>query len=307
MSGVLTGEILDGVEIGNVTISVTEIFVAVFAFFAVTVLTRMMQRALEDQVLPQTRLDAGVRNSIKAGVGYAGVALATLIAIALLGLDLSNLAIIFGALSVGIGFGLQGVVNNFVSGMILLVERPIKAGDWIQIGKHEGFVRRINVRATEIETWTRASVIIPNSELLSGALTNMTHKDQYGRVDVNVRVAYGSDVDQVMTILRDCLEAHPRILNFPELSVVFLGFGESSLDFQARGFISSVVWRLFVQSDLLVEIYRRFNEAGIEVPLPQRDLHLKDIDRLETMLGGRTEPPAAEFPRPATDGAQEKA
>ena len=303
----LTSRLLSGIEIGNVTISVTEIFVAVFAFFAAIVLTRMMQRALEDQILPQTRLDAGVRNSIKVGVGYAGIALAALIAFALLGLDLSNLAIIAGALSVGIGFGLQSIVNNFVSGMILLVERPIKAGDWIQIGEHEGFVRRISVRATEIETFTRASVIIPNSELLSGALTNLTHKDQYGRVDVNVGVAYGSDVEQVMTILRECLEAHPRILNFPESSVVFLGFGDSSLDFQARGFISSIVWRIFVQSDLLVEIYRRLNEAGIEIPFPQRDLHLKDIDRLEAVLADRPRPPEPSAPRPPTDGAQEKA
>ncbi len=303
----LTSRLLSGIEIGNVTISITEIFVAVFAFFAAIVLTRMAQRALEDQILPQTRLDAGVRNSIKVGVGYAGIALAALIAFALLGLDLSNLAIIAGALSVGIGFGLQSIVNNFVSGMILLVERPIKAGDWIQIGEHEGFVRRISVRATEIETFTKASVIIPNSELLSGALTNMTHKDQYGRVDVSVGVAYGSDVDQVMTILQEALEAHPRILKFPESSVVFLGFGDSSLDFQARGFIGSIIWRIFVQSDLLVDIYRRLNEAGIEIPFPQRDLHLKDIDRLEAALADRPRPPEPSATRPPIDGAQEKA
>ena len=303
----LTVRLLSGVKIGNVTISIADILIAVFAFLAAIVLTRMAQRALEDQILPHTRLDVGVRNSIKAGIGYAGIALAALIAFALLGLDLSNIAIIAGALSVGIGFGLQSVVNNFVSGMILLVERPIKAGDWIQIGEHEGFVRRISVRATEIETFTRASVIIPNSELLSGSLTNLTHKDQYGRVDVNVGVAYGSDVDQVMAILRECLDAHPQILNFPESSVVFLGFGDSSLDFQARGFISSIVWRIFVQSDLLVDIYRRLNDAGIEIPFPQRDLHLKDIDRLEAALANRPRPPESPAPRPPTDGAREKA
>ncbi len=303
----LTGQILSGFTVGNVTVSVIDILIAVFAFLAAIVLTRMVQRGLEEQILPNTRLDTGVQNSIKVGVGYAGIALAALIAFALIGLDLSNLAIIAGALSVGIGFGLQSIVNNFVSGMILLVERPIKAGDWIQIGEHEGFVRRISVRATEIETFTRASVIIPNSELLSGALTNMTHKDQYGRVDVSVGVAYGSDVDQVMKILRESLVSHPQILNFPESSVVFLGFGESSLDFQARGFISSIVWRLFVASDLLVDIYRRLNEAGIEIPFPQRDLHLKDIDRLEAALGNRAEAPKPSRERPAADGAGQEA
>ncbi len=303
----LSNRILSGFEVGAVTISIADILLAFFAFFAAIVATRMVQRGLEEQVLPHTRLDIGVRNSIKTGIGYVGIALAAVIAIALLGLDLSNLAIIAGALSVGIGFGLQGVTNNFVSGMILLVERPVKAGDWIRIAEHEGFVRRINVRATEIETFTRASVIIPNSELLSGALTNMTHKDQYGRVDVDVGVAYGSDVDQVMSILQECLDAHPRILRYPESSVVFLGFGESSLDFQARGFIDSVVWRLFVRSDLLVAINRRFQEAGIEIPFPQRDLHIKDIDRLEAALTNRPPPAATPPARPSADDAGEEA
>ncbi len=302
----LTGQFLSGFKIGNVTISIADILVAFFAFLAAIVLTRMVQRGLEEQVLPHTRLDIGVRNSIKTGIGYIGIALAALIAIALLGLDLSNLAIIAGALSVGIGFGLQSVVNNFVSGMIILVERPIKSGDWIVVGGHEGFVRRINVRATEIETFERASIIIPNSEVLSAALINLTHKNQYGRVDVNVGVAYGSDADQVMTILRECLDAHPQVLRIPEPSVVFLGFGESSLDFQARGFIDHIVRRIFVRSDLLTEIYRRFNEAGIEIPFPQRDLHLKDIDRLEAVLANRPEPPAAKPRRRSTDGADEK-
>ncbi len=282
-----TSKALTGLTFGSITISITDIALGLLAFLLVVLATRMLQRVLEDQVLPQTRLDIGVRNSVKAGIGYLGITIAALIAISVVGLDLSNLAIIAGALSVGIGFGLQTIVNNFVSGLILLVERPVKAGDWIMTGGHEGFVKRINVRATEIETFQRASVIIPNSELLSSALINWTHKDHYGRVEIDVGVAYGSDVDQVMKILQDCLDQHAKILSVPESSVIFMSFGESSLDFQARGFIANVLYRPFVASELRVAIYRAFAEAGIEIPFPQRDLHLKDIDQLRKGLAGR--------------------
>ena len=282
-----TGKALTGITFGSITISLTDIGLGLFAFLLVILGTRMLQRVLEDQVLPQTRLDIGVRNSVKAGIGYLGITIAALIAISVVGLDLSNLAIIAGALSVGIGFGLQTIVNNFVSGLILLVERPVKAGDWIMAGGHEGFVKRINVRATEIETFQRASVIIPNSELLSSSLINWTHKDNYGRVEVDVGVAYGSDVDRVLEILETCVKEHPRILTVPEPSVIFVNFGESSLDFQARGFIANVLYRPFVASDLRVAVNKAFAEAGIEIPFPQRDLHLKDMEQLQQTLAGR--------------------
>jgi len=300
-----TRQALTGVEVGNITVSVTDIVVAAIAFLLVVLGTRMIQHALEQKVLPHTRLDIGVRNSVKAGFGYLGVTVAAVLAISALGLDLSNLAIIAGALSVGIGFGLQTIVNNFVSGLILLIERPIKAGDWIVIGEHEGFVKRINVRATEIETFRRASVIIPNSELLSSAVVNWTHKDQYGRVEVPVGVAYGSDVEQVMRILLDCLRAHPKILKVPEPFVVFMSFGESSLDFEARGYIDSVIWRAIVGSDLRVAIYKALAAARIEIPFPQRDLHIKDLEALRAAIDrgeGRSEAASGEDPAQAGDG-----
>jgi small-conductance mechanosensitive channel len=231
---------------------------------------------MTERIFPQTGLDAGVRNSLSAGFGYVGIAIAAMLAVSALGLDLANIALIAGALSVGIGFGLQNIVNNFVSGLILLIERPIKVGDWINVGGHEGHVKQINVRATEIETFQRASVIVPNSELLSTAVINWTHKDSYGRAEVSVGVAYGSDVEKVIKILRACLDGHKEILTWPEPSVIFQNFGDSSLDFTVRGYIANVELRIFVQSELRVAIDRAFAEAGIEIPFPQRDVHIKN-------------------------------
>ena len=294
----------EGIKVGNVTISLGDIFAGLVVFAVALVLTRMLQRVLTERVLPETNLDTGVQHSLAAGVGYVGVALAAAIAISTIGLDLSNLAIIAGALSVGIGFGLQTVVNNFVSGLILLIERPIKVGDWIIASGHEGYVRRINVRATELETFQRASVIIPNSELISSSVINWTHKNKLGRVEVPVGVAYGTDVDLVIETLMDCLRADERVLNWPEPFVLFQGFGDSALDFEARGFIADVEWVVVIASDLRIAITRAFQEKGIEIPFPQRDLHLKDIDKLTDALGG---PPArplgpetAPGPAPAT-------
>ena len=286
-----TSKALLGFTIGNVTVSITDIAVAILIFLVVTALTRGLRRVMTERVFPQTGLDAGVRNSLSAGIGYIGIAIAAILAVSALGLDLANIALIAGALSVGIGFGLQNIVNNFVSGLILLIERPIKVGDWIIVGGHEGHVKQINVRATEIETFQRASVIVPNSELLSTAVINWTHKDRYGRAEVTVGVAYGSDVEKVMQILRACLDAHEDILDWPEPSVLFQNFGDSSLDFVVRGHIANVERRIFVQSELRVLINRALAEAGIEIPFPQRDVHIKNLDQIKGSLRG-TDPAA---------------
>ncbi|TQV83526.1 mechanosensitive ion channel family protein [Denitrobaculum tricleocarpae] len=285
--------VLRGVKIGSVTISPGDVLVAIVVFLVILLVTRFLQRLLSEQVLPNTRMDSGVQNSLTAGTGYIGLTIAATLAITTLGLDLSNIAIIAGALSVGIGFGLQNIVNNFVSGLILLIERPIKVGDWIVIGGNEGFVKSIKVRATEIETFQRASIIIPNSELVSNAVTNWTHKDRYGRVEVVVGVAYGSDVDKVMDILMTCLKEHEKIMTWPEPQVIFQDFADSSLNFEARGFIAQVELRVPVGSQLRIAINRAFVEAGIEIPFPQRDVNIKDIDRLENAIANRssTQPP----------------
>jgi small-conductance mechanosensitive channel len=275
----------EGIQIGGLTISAGDIAVAILVFVVMLAITRWFQRVLEDRVFPQTSLDIGVRHSLKTVTGYVGLTLAVFMAIAALGIDLSNLALIAGALSVGIGFGLQSVVNNFVSGLILLAERPVTVGDWVVVGQHQGYVKRINVRATEIQTFQRSSVIIPNSEMVSGALVNWTHKDTYARVDIKVGVAYGSDTEKVRDILLKCAHDHPRANAWPEPFVLFQNFGESSLDFELRFFIGQADEVFRIGSDVRFAIDKGFRENGITIPFPQRDLHIQDIDRLADLMG----------------------
>ncbi len=285
--------LFSGFRIGNVKISLGEIVTAVIVFLVVVAITRMLQRTLNEKVFPRTRFDMGVRHSLSMALGYVGFAIAALIGINALGLDLSNLAIIAGALSVGIGFGLQAIVNNFVSGLILLVERPVKVGDWVIVGSYEGTVKRISVRATEIETFDRQSVIIPNSELISSAVGNWTHKDRLCRVIIDIGVAYGSDTTRVREVLLQCASENPHVLKQPPPYVVFRNFGDSSLDFQLRCFLSDVDHFLRVPSDLRFAIDEAFREAGIEIPFPQRDLHVKSVGNLPESLAAPEAPPPA--------------
>ncbi len=269
-----TAGVLTEFQVGSVRISIVDIVLAVLVFFLAMAGVRFLQRQLSERLLEQTGLPSGVRHSLNAGLGYAGVIVAVLLSISVTGVDLSNLALVASALSVGIGFGLQNVVNNFVSGLILLAERPVKVGDWVRVGNHEGIVKKIQFRATELETWQRASVIIPNAEIVSTSVVNLTHRDQYGRVEVGVGVAYDSDVQKVREILLDVARKNERVSEFPAPGVVFRDFGESSLDFELRCFTSNVMGRLGVGSDLRFEIERRLREAGVEIPFPQRVVHL---------------------------------
>ncbi len=276
-----TLQILSGFQLGNIRISILDIFLAITVFFLAMVVARFLQRQLSVRLLERTNLPSGISHSLNAGFGYAGVIVAALLSISVTGIDLSNLALVASALSVGIGFGLQNVVNNFVSGLILLVERPIKVGDWVRVGNDEGIVKRIQFRATELETWQRASVIIPNAEIISTSVTNLTHRDQYGRVEVGVGVAYGSNVQKVREILLDVAEKNEQVSDFPEPNVIFRDFGSSSLDFELRCYTPDVMSRLRVASDLRFKIERRLREEGIEIPFPQRVVHLMNPQEID--------------------------
>lgn len=264
-----------GFKIGQFTFSLFNLGAAILIFVVLMAVTRFIQRVLSEQVLPQTTLDAGIQQSIHISTGYVGIVIAATAGIAAFGFDLSNLAIIVGALSVGIGFGLQNVVNNFVSGLILLAERPIKVGDRILVGDQQGVVKRIKVRATEIQTADRANVFVPNSEFISKPVTNLTYADKMGRVIIPVGVAYGSDTGKVRDALLKVANEHPGVLEDPPPSAVFRGFGDSALNFELRCFLEEVEKAIGVTSDLCFSIDDVFRNEGIEIPFPQREVHFK--------------------------------
>jgi small-conductance mechanosensitive channel len=261
--------------IGETRIRLADIAIAFVILLAGIAVTRILYRWLSHEVLPRTELEPSLQNSIATIAGYAGVIVAISVALARLGVNLENIALVAGALSIGIGFGLQAIVSNFVSGLILLTERPIRVGDWIVVKGEEGYVRKISVRSTEIETFERASVILPNSDLITGVVKNWTHSDKLGRLSVPVGVSYDSDPDQVCEILASVAAEHPLVLKDPPPFVLFMRFGDSSLDFELRAVVADINKRLSTVSDLHFTIFRQFREAGIEIPFPQRDIHIK--------------------------------
>ena len=290
-----TYRLANEITIGSFSFSLIGILSGVLVFMIGYFMTRGFQGWLDGSVLARGRVDVGVRNSIRTAVGYAGIAIAALFGISAAGISLSNLALVAGALSLGIGFGLQNIVSNFVSGLILLAERPFKAGDWIEAGGVTGTVKRISVRATEIETFQRKTVILPNSELINAAVGNWTHKNKLGRVEIKIGVAYGSDVKRVHDILLEIGKSHPLVLKNPEPFVYFADFGASSLDFELRLYLSDILSGLTVQNEMRFAIVEALEREGIEIPFPQRDIHIRSGPP-ELVPGAAKEPQPAEPP-----------
>jgi len=229
-------------------------------------------------VLPRYGAEKGVQLSITRLAHYAILTIGFLIMLNVLGFQLNQLAILGGALGVGIGFGLQAIVNNFASGLILLFERPLKVGDTIQIGSEFGEVKNLGLRATIIQTFDNAEIVVPNSDLITGQVTNWTLAERRVRVRVPVGVAYGTDVTKVLEILVACAKANPTVLGTPKPMAVFLAFGSSSLDFELRVWISEYLEKIQVLSDLNQDIENEFAINNIEIPFPQTDLHLRSVD-----------------------------
>lgn len=264
-----------GIQVGSITISLTGIGAGIAMFVFGFWLTRKLQNIIDRNVLERGKVETGARTSIRTAIGYVGVAIAGLIGVSAAGIDLSQLAFVAGALSLGIGFGLQNIVNNFVSGLILLAERPFKSGDIIEAGGYTGVVKRVNVRATEVELFDQKTVILPNSELINSSVSNWMHRNPLGRVEINVGVGYDSDPQQVMDILLGIATDHPRVLSNPEPFVAFQDFGASSLDFTLYAYLSDVSFGLGTRTEIRLEIVKRFAALGIEIPFPKRDINVR--------------------------------
>jgi potassium-dependent mechanosensitive channel len=252
-----------GFKIGEIRVSFQTILAAIVILVLLLVVVRLMQRWLERELLPRTALEPSLQLSIVTIFGYVGAITAIALALSGLGFDLQKIALIAGALSVGIGFGLQSIVSNFVSGLILLTERPIRVGDSIVVKGEEGWVRRVRVRATEIETFDRASVIIPNSEFITGVVKNWTRANRLGRIVVKVGVGYETDPDRVRDILTDIANSHPQIVQSPPPAAYLVAFGETALEFELRCVVAEVEKGLSVRSEIHYAIIQRFREAGI--------------------------------------------
>jgi small-conductance mechanosensitive channel len=260
--------VYSGFKIGEVVVSPAGM-AAALALFALTYgATRALQRWLDQRFLPLTRLDKGLRHSIGASIGYAGFILAVSVSLAELGLGLERLAIVAGALSVGIGFGLQSIVNNFVSGLILLWERAIRVGDWVVVGDEQGYVKRINVRSTEIETFDRATMIVPNSNLVSGVVKNWLRNDRIGRIKIPLAPHAGVRPDEIRAILIEAAKAHDSVLRIPAPSVMFLSMEQTAFRFELWCYVEDVEQATRVKSDLHFDIHRRLSEAGVTVAPP---------------------------------------
>jgi small-conductance mechanosensitive channel len=278
LEGATKGLLALGFNLGSQRITVGLLIISAGILYGSFLASWILQRLLVDEAFVGRRVERGVRLSIGRLVHYVLIIVGLLLALVTLGFELTKLTIMLSALGVGIGFGLQGVVNNFVSGLILLFERPVRVGDYIEFDGNWAEIKRIGLRATSVQTFDQADVIVPNAHLVTNPLTNWTLTNRRVRLIVPVGVAYGSDVPLVMETLAACPKDHEMVAAFPPPQVLFLGFGESSLDFELRIWVKDADHRLKVTSDLHQEIDRRFREEKIEIAFPQRDLHLRSVD-----------------------------
>ena len=273
--------------IGEFSISVKMVLLVIVVLYLTTLISWVIQAFVDSQIMTPKKMDVGVKESLKRLTHYGLITLGFLIAVSMAGLDLQKFTILAGALGVGIGFGLQNIVNNFVSGLILLFERPVKIGDVINIDQDWGTITKIGLRSTIFETFDRSEIIVPNADLISNKVTNWTYTSKIVRVILPVGVAYGSPLEKVLDILKRAGTEHSEVLSYPPVSPIFVGFGNSSIDFELRVWIHTIDDRLKIRSELGVIVDRLFREEGIEIPFPQRDLHLRSVDsNLKPLFAG---------------------
>lgn len=243
---------------------------AVLLFLSVTYVLRLGRAMLLPQLFRRLHMNKNTQDSASSAAGYISVLIAFLIGLSVLGVDLKSLGLLISALSIGLGFGLQHIVNNFISGLLILFERPFHIGDWIVINDKEGIVYKINIRSTELETFDKAIIIIPNADIISGELINWTLTDDRGRLTINVGVGYDSDLQQVLKLAVATAQNDGRILTDPAPSAIVTSFDDSSIGIQLRCYVANIMQRSVIKSDLMIRIQKIFNENNINIPFPQR-------------------------------------
>jgi small-conductance mechanosensitive channel len=266
------------VHVGALELSVGDAIAFLSTVALAFALARMARFFLEEEAFPRMRLRRGVGHAVSTLLQYTVLLIGFIFALSAAGMDFSRVALFAGAFSVGIGFGLQSVINNFVSGLILLFERPIQIGDIIEIGGLLGEVRRIGARSSTVHTVDGAEVIVPNANLISNQVVNWTLSDRKRRIDLELGVAYGTDPARVLELLVGVAESHTKVLSDPDPQALFLGFGDSALNFRLRVWIPRFEEGFEIRSELGVSIYAALRDAGIQIPFPQRDLHVRSVD-----------------------------
>ena len=267
---------------GFVSISLGDVLALMATIWAAFLVSRFLRFALEEDVYPRLPMGRGLPYAISSLLHYVILLLGFTVAIGALGVDLNRMTLLTGAFGVGVGFGLQTIVNNFVSGLILLVERPIQVGDAIQMGDLDGEVRRIGIRSTTVHTWQGAEVIVPNATLISGNLINWTLADRTRRLDLPIGVAFGSDPERVLALLIEAAASVPGVLGKPAPVAFFQGFGNSALNFEVRAWTDHFEEWVSIRSQIAVAVNNRLKVEGIEIPFPQRDVNLRFPPREET-------------------------
>ncbi|NGP77891.1 mechanosensitive ion channel [Balneolaceae bacterium YR4-1] len=256
---------------------VTVISILIFLFFisGFIFLAVAARKALNRKILRRFKIDEGTSYTLSRITQYVIITIGALVSFQFVGIDLSGLAVIFGLLSVGIGFGLQNVTSNFISGLIILFERPISVGDRVTVSNIEGDVTEINIRSTKVRTVNNVSIIVPNSEFVSKDVINYSHGDPTYRLDINVGVSYGSDLDKVLKAMREVADENKHVLQNPAPDVHLIEFGESSWNMQLRAWVGDVKDYPQIRNELNQAIVRKFRDYEIEIPFPQRDLHVR--------------------------------
>jgi small-conductance mechanosensitive channel len=261
-------------ERGSISISLGDVLAFVLAVWVSYLISNFIRFVLREDVYPRTRIAPGISYAISSLLNYIIIALGFVVGIGLMGVNLTKVSVLAGALGVGIGFGLQSVVNNFVSGLVLLFERPVQVGDTIEVGDLQGEIKHIGIRASTVRTWHGSDIIVPNAQFITEKVTNWTLSDQLRRIDLPAGVNYGAAPRQVIDLLEKVAAANPRVLRDPPPNALFMGYGDSTINFELRAWTDQFKNWQQIRSELAVAVYDAVYAAGMTFSFPQRDVHI---------------------------------